>query len=401
MLFAGNNSMKGFWSRRFAAFSSGCLALLILQLPACQRGGEKHMAETMQEVIDGLKPRTEYMVFGRENGPSMLITPALGARVTAASVNGLQGRNLLWANPEIFADKFWKDGPGWNAGGFRSWIAPEDAFYLDEKNNWFVPPAMDPGNYKLINSTSVMATFANEFALSNRQGQEYKCRLTREIHLLESYQWQQLSSIPEGIEYVGIRVIHSLENMGTQIIGDKIPYVGLWSLLMVEPSGTMIIPLTKPGGKGEAYRDYFNPLPPERISVSEKAITVKIDGKYRSKIGISPEYAGTAIAFLAEDAIGKGRLYIKQFMVDPNGVYLDHPWGQPSEFGDVIEMYNDDGKMGGFAELECHGPSQKLKPGDKESHDVYLHILTGPVEVLKKTASAILELDLSALTFYK
>ena len=93
-------------------------------------------------------------------------------------------------------------------------------------------------------------------------------------------------------------------------------------------------------------------------------------------------------------------LYIKQFMVDPKGKYLDHPWGIPSDYGDAIQIYNDDGNMGGFTELECHGPAHILAHGEKQSHDIYVHVLTGPVDELKEIGSQILELDFSQLTFF-
>lgn len=378
--------------------------LSVFFIAGCQKKQEAPVVSTtkVNDLVNVLKGHSEYMVFGKENGPSMLITPALGARIMGASVNGVMGDNLLWVNQALYADSFWQKEPDWNAGGFRSWIAPEDAFFLDAQDKWFVPKSMDPGSYKLVSSTSTMAIFQNDFIIKSKESQEYSLKLTREIHLLESYQNPGIQNLPAEINYVGVRVVHSLENTSKVVIGNKVPHVGLWSLLQVKPAGTMIIPLAKSGTKDKAaFREYFNPIPPERMAVSEKAITVKIDGKFRCKIGIAPEFASPAIAFLAEDEGGQGRLYIKQFMVDPKGKYLDHPWGKPSTYGDAVEMYNDDGVMGGFAELECHGPAQTLKPGEKESHDVSLHVFTGPVEALKNIAASILELDFAKLTFYK
>jgi len=399
--------MKGQISFRLVTLYSFFVALLVIKMTGCQQPEQNQIPSTIREVLNNLKVRTDIITMGNKDGPILLITPELGARVLGASVNGMNGKNLFFVNPEVYTDEFWKDGPSWNAGGYRSWIAPEDNFYLKDDDTWFVPKSMDPGNYKLENSNDHMAIFGNEFSLVNRKGQEYNCKLIREIHLLETWQFPAVGQLPDDIKYVGTRLVHSLENLGDKIIGKDLPYIGLWSLLMVNPSGTMIIPLTKSGGKGEAFRDYGEPdgknfsiVPPDRIAVGDRAITVKIDGKYRCKLGINPEYAGAGIAFLAEDEQGQGRLYIKHFMVDPKGKYLDHPWGLPSDYGDAIQMYNDDGKMGGFAELECHGPSHILAPKEKQSHDIFVHILTGPVDKLKEIGSQILELDFSQLTFF-
>lgn len=363
----------------------------------------KHEAQrevTLEQVLEGLKVYTAPMVFGEKSGPAMLIAPSLGARVLALSPEGLSGNNLFWMNDAVFKPEFWKDGPEWNAGGLRTWLAPEESFFLDSENVAFIPEALDPGAYSLVSSSATMAIFSNNLTLRTRDGIEYRCILTREIHLLESYQWPEMSALPERVQYAGVRVVHSLENAGDRIIGEDIPLIGLWSILQVKTPGTMIIPVTDPGRDGDAWRHYFDPAPSDWIADAGDAFTVKLDGRRRFKIGFAPEYSAAAIACISQDAGGNGTLFVQQFMVDPGGVYVDRPPGVKSGNGDAVQLYNDDGNYGGFAELECHGPAQKMKPGEKESHDVRVHAFTGPVNLLKDIVSLLLRVDSAKLQYF-
>ena len=161
----------------------------------------------------------------------------------------------------------------------------------------------------------------------------------------------------------------------------------------------ILIPLKDSAEPQTAYREYFNPLG-DRLVVQNGIISVKIDGKYRSKIGVRPEAAGSGIAFLRDNRDGSGILFLKLFPVDQDGIYVDKPWGKPSKYGDVIEMYNDDGNMGGFTELECHGPARKLKKGETQSHTLQLHIFRGSIVELKKIGSNLLSVDLSGAKYF-
>ncbi len=380
---------------RIGVLSAICMTLIA----SCgtRNAGEEY---TLQEILDRLKEHTAPMVFGEDSGAAMIVAPSLGARVLALSDRGVSGNNLFWLNAKIFEENFWKDGPEWNAGGLRSWLAPEKELFMDRQGAWFVPEAVDPGSYRLVNSTGTMAVFSNEIKVKNRDGIEYRCTLTREIHLLGEYQWPELATIPDGVRYAGVRIVHSLENLGEDTIGESIPHIGLWSILQVSAPGTMIIPIANPGWEGEAYRSYSDPIPPERLSVSDDVLTINADGRMKYKIGIAPEYSTAALAYISMDGHGGGRLFIKQFMVDPNGLYVDSPWEEESDFGDAVQVYNDDGTTGGFAEMECHGPVQKMKPGDKQSHDVRVHVFTGPAESLKAILSRLLHVDSSQLNYY-
>lgn len=96
----------------------------------------------------------------------------------------------------------------------------------------------------------------------------------------------------------------------------------------------------------------------------------------------------------------QGILYLKQFDVDPEGLYLDHPWEKPFDYGDAIQMYNDDGRLGGFCEIECHGPAKVLEPNEKLGHTVTLSVITANLERLKEIAAEKLVVDMDEVKIY-
>ncbi len=350
-------------------------------------------------LLRSLDGKTEVMIFGEPDGPQMLITPELGARILGVSFDSVHGENLMWVDQTLLDGSYWNTTPRfWNAGGFRTWIAPEDLFYLDKNDNWFVPAALDPAPYRLVSKRDNGADFTMDADLATRNGRIYQLTFKRSLSLLKEPP-AEVMPLSRGIKYVGAVTHHSLVNRGNAVIGEDLPYVCLWGLLQIDPSGTTLVPLKSGIDPKKAYREYFNPLG-ERLVVQDNIISVQIDGKYRSKIGVRPEAAKKGVAFLRDHGDGTGVLYTLLFPIDPEGIYVDKPWGSESNYGDAIELYNDDGNMGGFAEIECHGPAQKLAKGESQSHHATLHIFGGPLEALKDIAGTLLETDLSKAKFF-
>ncbi len=366
-------------------------------------GGKQPMFKTVNDLIRAIEPYTQVIVLGDPDGAMLAVTPEYGAKVIAMSVNGTRGKNFLWPNPKIGTKEFWA-GPSlnWNLGGARTWIAPEADFYLDQDQNWFVPEAMDPGHYKLDWQEQKLIVCSNEFQINNNKNQRYHLKIVRTIELLD----QKPEFISSEMKYVGLRFTHELINLSNQIIGQDVDYVGLWSLIQLDTAGTMIIPIQHdPAHQNITVRDYgptnFNTVPPERMTIGDDYISVKIDGKYRCKLGFAPWAARNGIAYLSyRKNSDQGILFLKQFDVDPNGVYLDHPWEKPYDYGDAIQMYNDDGRFGGFCEIECHAPAKTLAPNESLAHTVTLSVILGSLDSLKQIVADQLKIDFSQVVLY-
>jgi len=366
-------------------------------------GGKQQMFNSVNDLVTVMQKHTPVKILGNQDGVMLAVTPEYGGKVIAMSTDGLNGKNLIWPNPQIGTDGFWNgEKRDWNLGGARTWIAPESNYYLDKDNNWFVPYGMDPGNYKLVSADGNNLICANEFEIKNKKDENFSIKITRSIELLDLY--PKLTT--ENLKYVGMKFTHELQNLSDKTIGKDVGFMGLWSLIQLDPSGTMIIPIKKdPSHDNITVRDYgptnFNTVTPERITKTDDWVAVKIDGLYRCKLGFAPWAVRNGIAFLRyEKGKEEGTLYLKEFDVEHEGTYLDHPWEQEYDYGDAIQMYNDDGRFGGFCEIECHGPAKELAQNEALSHTVTFSIFSGKLDLLKEIISSRLEVNMDEVKLF-
>ena len=190
-----------------------------------------------------------------------------GARLISLRINN--SPNIIWINP--FLEEILKRDD-WNIGGLRIWISPERNFFYrrpGEFQEWFCPKTLDPNDYKFIQEE-------NKVILEGKI--ELKDMLTKEV--LKGFIRREFSLeiARENEAIVNVKEALFTEN----VISTKI---NLWTLLQVAPPGTVIIPVkenTRP-------IHYFNPIPSDRIKVTNDAVFFKIDGNYVCKLGIRPE----------------------------------------------------------------------------------------------------------------
>jgi len=354
------------------------------------------MSATLKALREVLSRLEKPLVVGDPAGPCIIVSGRFGARVMGASPEGLDGTNVIWTNPELGEESFHSDSSrNWNVGGHRTWLAPEDRFYLDAREDWFVPERMDPGDYQLVEDAGEALSFSNRFDITDREGNSFSLELRRRIAILEGPPGGLVQGDLADTEAVSFDVTHSLRNVGGKVLGKDLPSAGIWSLLQISPPGTVIIPT-----KGNpAYTDYFDPVPEDRRWLGKNAITFKIDGAKRGKMGIAPQIASGAVGYMGA-AGSSPMLLVKQFTVDPKGAYVDKPWGTDAAQGDAVQTYNDDGEMGGFAEIECHAPAATLTPNERQSHRITISAFLGPSDKLKRTGSALLGIDLESVHYF-
>ena len=134
----------------------------------------------------------------------------------------------------------------------------------------------------------------------------------------------------------------------------------------------------------------------------------KIDGEYRSKIGLP---AGSAKDICGSYDYDKGVLNILKYTVPGGDVdYVNGQWGhQDNAFGgDVINSYNDGPTETGFVqgpfyEIETSSPGAALAPGESLTHVQYTIHIQGDKEKLAAVAREVfgVELDKVAAMFQK
>jgi len=141
---------------------------------------------------------------------------------------------------------------------------------------------------------------------------------------------------------------------------------------------------------------YFGKVPAERLAIKDGVLFFSGDGKYRSKIGLSPRRAKTVLG--SYDAVN-GVLTVVQYN-KPQGVedYVNSMWqiqDQPYR-GDVVNSYNDGPSapgakpLGPFYELETSSPAAALAPEESILHTHRTYHFAGGEPQLDAIAKAVL-----------
>ena len=128
--------------------------------------------------------------------------------------------------------------------------------------------------------------------------------------------------------------------------------------------------------------DYFGKVPSDRLIIDDGILFFKTDGKYRSKIGISPQRALPLCG--SYDPANKVLTLLWYSLPANPSKYVNSKWGhQDDPFkGDVVNSYNDgpveDGSiMGPFYEIESSSPAAFLKAGEKITHTQRIFHISG------------------------
>ena len=233
----------------------------------------------------------------------MITVDPTSGRVLQAS---LHGRDAFWVADEP---------RGWNVGGDRLWLGPErDWFWLgegrDDLSRHVVPPEIDPGKWDVVHQRDDRIDLVLTARLRDRNtGTVSRVAVERSITVLTDTRY--------AIEYETETVLHVYSGQP----------VDLWSVVQVPLGGTLEIGLRGPF----AYHDELAPIDPGRFTLSENSAAIRLDGKQLGKIGV----AGDLVA-------GPLRYTLPGLVIERHVV------------GAVVEVFEDDGHYGGYAELEHH-----------------------------------------------
>ena len=306
--------------------------------------------------------RVEHCLLATPAGGWALVVPRLAARVLAA---GLDERNALWVSPSL---ERCLEGLDWNAGGQRTWLAPElgpRGFFGAGESDWAVPPALDPGAFRLEEARSSSASCRGDCRIASADGAEYRLEITRQVEISD------LPGKPPG-GAVLLRIRHSLRNTGRTAIA---ACAGLWSIVQLpcSPEGTLLLP-------DLPYRSYFGDLPAAWMSRQAGRLELRTAPGRRYKVGQRPPKPEARLAHRRREAAGE-TLVLMRCPCSPEGLYLDGPLAEPGAkpgSGDALQAYNSplSGREA-FCELECHAPASRLAPGESNGQAVDIEIRYG------------------------
>lgn len=269
-----------------------------------------------------------------------------------------EGHSVLWLNPEAWGSEaayasFVAEGQ-WNVGGERLWLAPEIRFTVQDRADFWgtyvLPPAMDPGGYRLT-SASAAVTLAGEAVLRrfNPVEEELRVQIGRTyrpvanpLRFLKAF-----GELGAGVAYAGYS--HDVALEVAPVPGGAA--IEAWTLAQLVPEGTLIVP----AAPGFEFEDYYEPIDDQHLRVTQGAALLSITGRRRYKIGLRAAHLSGRVGYFRSCADGQAELIVRNFFNDPTADYVEEPAAQVGCRGLSVHIYNDGGVFGGFGELECNG----------------------------------------------
>jgi hypothetical protein len=389
-------------------------ALVIIALAAgCAKAPKAPEGILFKDDLAFLEAHTKPVVLASADGQAQVaVNPDLQGRVMTSTAAGPGGLSFGWINRKLLASGV--NNPHINAfgGEDRFWLGPEggqfsiffkkgDPFDLD---HWWTPPAINEGAFDIAAQDKGRIHFRKVMRLANYSGTEFDLEVNREVRLLGAAEVEALGvPVPAGVKMVAYASDNSITNTGAAAWTKDAGLLSIWILGMFNPSPktTIVIPF-KPGPEAElgpAVNDaYFGKVPAARLVVREKegVLFFSGDGKFRSKIGISPArvkpFAGSYDA--ASEVLTIVHLTVPEGATD----YVNSMWEiQEKPFaGDVVNSYNDGPAapgakpLGPFYELESSSPAAALGPGGTLRHVHTTMHFQGPDKALDAIARKVL-----------
>ncbi len=390
--------------------------ILFLLLISCNKPRTQLMEGTYTYDADFLRKYTKGVIeLSDATGQAkVLLSAEYQGRVMTSTASGDEGSSYGWMNYRLIASGEKKKQFNPIGGEERFWLGPEGgqySFYFHQGDSfsiehWQVPPMIDTEAFDVVESNSSSATFSKKTFITNYSGSVFDLVIERKISLLNKGQLESElnTTLPEGLNYVGYQTENQVKNVGTNDWKKETGLISIWLLGMFTPSDqtTVIIPFKPaPNAKELITTSYFGEIPAERLQIHDSVLFFKCDGKYRSKIGLSPNIAKTISASFD---FKKNVLTLTRFEIVAEASYVNSKWEWQSEpyRGDAVNSYNDgplaDGsQLGPFYELESSSPALALKAGERARYKQSTFHLEGDFDKLNVLAKNILGVDLNTI----
>ncbi len=392
-------------------------AFLMAVLFSCNQDNKKHVEQANEGSfgydLKFLKSKDSSLITLQNNDAILVVSPKFQGKVFTSSALGLDGKSFGWINYKAF-DTLATHINAYG-GEDRMWVGPEGGqfsifFKKDAKmefSNWQTPAALDTEPWEMLSHDANSIKMTKNAEFENYSGTKFNVQIDREVKLLNAEEVKENLGIsaPEKLKWVAYQTDNQITNIGQQAWTKESGTLNIWMLGMFNPSekGIIVIPY-KQGDDKELGNiltsNYFGDVPKERLVTDNGIIYFKIDGKYRSKIGISPKRASNFVA--SYDDLNKVLTILKYNKPAAGATYINQKWEIQKEpfIGDVINAYNDgpltDGtQMGPFYEMETSSPAAFLAPKEKMGHQQQVYHFTGSESDLNVIAEKVLGVAIS------
>jgi len=387
-----------------------------MMIMGCSMGEE---ITTFAEDVNFLKQHTDVIVLSDDSGKARLaVAPAYQGRVMTSTAQGEKGMSFGWINKELIASG--RKQPHINAygGEERFWMGPEGgqfAIYFAKGvpfdfEHWQVPAIIDTEPFEAVSSKKDTATFRKQANLTNWSGTEFKIQIDRTVGLLSSKEagGKLDIEVPGSISVVAYQAESKITNKDSKPWKKETGLLSIWILSMFNPSDKTTVAIPFNAGPEESLGPkvndtYFGKVPADRLAVKDNVLFFKGDGKYRSKIGLSPKRAKPILGSF--DAVNKVLTIVQYTKPEGANDYVNSMWEQQEKpyAGDVVNSYNDgpvkpgEKAMGPFYELESSSPAVELKPNESVSHVHRVFHFVGAESDLDRIARATLGVTLDEI----
>jgi len=282
-------------------------------------------------------------------------------------------RALALTTAENGESAFWNAGGlphpdvPWNSGGDRTWISPEWEYFVDDAGEYAVPAQLDPGDWKLsVPSPSLVAASMDCELRHRASGRKVFLSLEKQFALAPNPYGMNSSSATraqEAVSFVGYEVRTRMESTP----GDSGPapadepgpapgFCNLWSIMQVPPGGKILVPTFGPVRPltmfSQANAVKTEPLP--------NGFRLPCEGPDSFKLSVDALSSAGRFGYVRRLDETRSSLVVRQFGVNPSGVYPDYPPDDSGYKGSCMQFYFDGGRWGHFAELEYHVPALRV-----------------------------------------
>jgi hypothetical protein len=395
------------------------LGVIVTALAGCTAAGTPTGKQAFNDDMAFLQKHTDVVVLMDQSGQGRVaVLPKMQGRVMTSTAAGPNGYSFGWINRELVgADKPVQHMNAYG-GEDRFWLGPEGgqfSIFFDkgvpfDLEHWYTPAPVDTEAWELVSKSGRAAVLRKTMQLKNYSGTVFDLRAEREIRVLGREAALKLLNATAGtdVKMVAYESNNKVVNLGKEPWKKETGLLSLWILGMFNPSPEITIVVPFVAGPvdqlGPIVNDtYFGKVPADRLVVKDGVLFFSGDGKYRSKIGLSPKRAKTVLG--SYDAVN-GVLTIVQYN-KPQGVqdYVNSMWqiqDQPYR-GDVVNSYNDGptspgGKpLGPFYELETSSPAAALAPGASILHTHRTYHFAGSEAQLDPIAKATLGVTIAQI----
>ncbi len=407
--------------------SKACAIFLVLSV-ACASPGNKNMNNINSEEMESEKgtygydldffTRNDVEIIELKDSASkacILLAPGYQGRVMTSSANGREGASYGWVNHKLIESGEVNEQFNPVGGEERFWLGPEGgpfSIYFNQGKeqvfeNWNVPDVIDTERFDIKEKASESVTFIKNTTLNNASGTEFTMGIERTVSLISGNQLESFfnTAFPGNVfDIVAYRSVNTITNKGSNDWKKEDGLLSIWMLCMFSPSPTttVFIPYREEGEGPIVNDDYFGKVPSDRMIVDDGAVYFKIDGAYRSKIGIPPGRAKELCG--SYDSASKTLTLVWASLPSEPEAYVNSKWGnQDNPYdGDVINAYNDgpvdDGTiMGPFYEIETSSPAADLQTGESLTHTQIVVHVQGREEDLAKLVDELFGISLNEI----